>query len=128
RVNPTFDRVSLPANITLRERQRRAAGYRDLLAHQIESRHQLSHRMLYLQTSVHLEKIKIARHVRIEKLNCAGAHVVHAPGNLDRRLAHPLSQIFIVEWRWTLLNHLLVTPLNRAFALAEMDVVTMLVS
>src|SRR3954451_9956008 len=84
--------------------------------------------MLNLETSIHLEKIKLASHVRIEELNCAGAHVVHAPGNLDRRLAHPLSQIIIVEWRRTFLNHLLVTPLNRAFALAEMDVVTKLVS
>src|SRR6185295_11712528 len=99
RVDTTLDGVTLPTNVTLRKRKRGARGHRDLFAHQVEPGNQFSHRMLYLQAGVHLEKIKFARHVGVKELDRSGADVAHATGNLDRSVAHTLPQIHIIDWR-----------------------------
>src|SRR6266851_3984942 len=76
-VDSTFDRVAAPLNVFLSERQTRSGGHRDLLTHQIKTSHQLSNRVLDLQASIHLEKIKLAGRIGREKFNRAGANVIY---------------------------------------------------
>src|SRR5260370_4966435 len=60
--------------------QRLSFGDVDLQAHQIESGHQLSHRMLYFNASVHFDEIKFARRSN-DELNGACTGVSHGPSN-----------------------------------------------
>ena len=50
----------MPTHIFLFERQDRAGGHVDLLAHQIEAGDQFRDGMLNLQTRVHFQKVKFA--------------------------------------------------------------------
>src|SRR5687768_12714653 len=80
--------------------------------------------MLNLQTRVHFKEIELARCVSHQKLNCSRSRVVHSPRELDRSRAHLFTQRRVVDWRGTFLDHLLMTPLNRTLALAQMHDVT----
>ncbi len=77
--------------------------------------------MLDLKTRVHLEKIEVARRVCEQKLDCAGAGVVHRTPDLHRRFTHAPAQVRIVDRRGTFFDHFLMATLNRALTFAEMD-------
>src|SRR5437870_2137637 len=124
-INATLDSVTVPTHVSLRKRQRRSGRDLDLLAHQIDARDQLCHRMLDLQTRVHLEKIKFASHIGVKKLDSAGADITHSFSNPNRRRPHALSQLGVIDWRRTFFDYLLMTTLNRALALAKMYHVAM---
>src|SRR5690349_8345716 len=83
--------------------------------------------MLDLKTRVHLEKIELTRRVREQELNSARARVVHRATDLHCRFAHTRAQVGIVDRRRALFDHFLMAPLDRAFTLAEMDHVAMIV-
>src|SRR5437868_8156214 len=51
---------------------------------------------LDLKTRVHLEKIKLVRHIREQKLNRTRARVIHCATDLHCRFAHPPPQLRIV--------------------------------
>src|SRR6185312_2673968 len=88
---------------------------------------ELGHRMLDLQPRVHLEEIE-ALVLAGDELDSAGAVVADRLGERDRLLAHLLAGRRIEERRWRLLDDLLIAALDRAFALAEMDDVAVLVA
>ena len=113
--------MTIPLDVLLVERQRRAVGNCDLFAHQIDSGNQFSNRMLNLETRVHLQEIEFARGVGDQKLYRACADVINSSREFDRRLAHLFAQRRVVYWRRTLFNHFLMTALNRTFAFAQMD-------
>src|SRR6185369_3129308 len=92
------------------------------------SRRELRHRMLDLQTRVHLQKVEIVSRIGNEKLDRARARVVHRASDLNRGFTHAMAQIRIVDRRRTLFDHFLMATLNRTLALAEMDHVAIFVA
>ena len=116
--------MAWPENSTsaLAERQRLAGGEADLLADEIDSGDQLGHRVLDLQPRVHLDEVELA--VLIEELDRAEAAIVQLAQRIDDHRAEPLALRRIERRRGRLLDHLLVSALQRAVALAQMDDVT----
>src|SRR5687767_5343864 len=53
---------------------------------------------------------------------------MHGPGQLHRLLAHGLTCPSIEQRQGRLLDDLLIAPLDRAFALAQMDYIAVLVA
>ena len=82
--------------------------------------------MLDLQAGVHFQKIKSVRLVE-QKLDRASPHIIDRLRRLDRRRAHLLAQFWRHDRTGRFLDHLLVPPLYRAVALAEMDSVALAV-
>ena len=80
--------------------------------------------MLDLQPSVHLEEVEVAVAVD-DELDRAGGVVADRAGQGHGLLAHRSARRLVQERRGRLLDHLLVAPLDRAFALAEMDEVAL---
>ena len=83
--------------------------------------------MLDLKPRVHLEEIEIAVLVD-DELDGAGGVVADGLGQRDGLRPHRLAGLGVEERARRLLDHLLVAPLDRAFALAEMDDVAVLVA
>ena len=76
--------------------------------------------MLDLEPRVHLEEIEVA--VRPDdELHGAGASVAHGLRERHSLCAHCRARLLVQERRRRLLQDLLVAPLDGAFALAEMD-------
>src|SRR6266571_7843089 len=121
RIDSTLNRVAVPTDFILFERKRRPIRDRDLFAHEVDSSHEFSHRMLDLQARVHLEEIKLTRGFSDEKLNRAGANIIHRARDLDRGFAHLHAQRRIVDRGRAFFDDFLVAALNRALALAEMN-------
>ena len=87
---------------------------------QIAAGYKFGHRMLDLKPRIHLEEEEVAFAID-QKLNRARVLVARGARDADGGLAHSASQILIDDWRWALLEHLLMTPLKRAFALTKVD-------
>ena len=100
-----------------REAQRLAARHADLLAHEVDARHELGDGVLHLEAGVHLEEPELA--VLVEELDGAGVVVAARLGDLHGRLAHRLARLGREGRRRALLDQLLVAPLGRAVALAH---------
>src|SRR5207248_9278079 len=96
-----------------------AGGDANLLLHQIEPRQHLGDRMLDLQPGIHFDEIELA--VLIKKLDGTGPFIAE----LFHRLRHPPADrlaLLGIEGRGVrLLPYLLMAPLQRAVALAEMN-------
>ena len=122
-IKPCLDRMTVDTHLVLRKRQPFARRHAQLPFDQVDPGHHLGHRMLDLQPRIHLEEIVIA--VRPEhEFDRA------SPDIADRRCgAQPVradhgAKIIAKRRRRRLLDHLLVPPLGRAVALAEMDEIT----
>ena len=89
----------------------------DLLAHEVDARHELGDRVLHLEPGVHLEEPELA--VLVEELDGAGVVVAARLGDLHGGLAHGLARLGREGRRRALLDQLLVAPLGRAVALAD---------
>jgi len=76
--------------------------------------------MLDLKPGIHLEEVEVALAVD-EKLNSSRILVARCARDGDGGFAHAPSQFNVDDWRRAFLEHLLMTPLKRAFALAEVD-------
>src|SRR5262245_56701711 len=76
--------------------------------------------MLDLETGVHLEEVEFLRRIEQELDGSGGAIADRARGG-DCGLAHFFPQRGRDGRRWRLLDHLLLPPLDRAVALAEMN-------
>ena len=104
----------------LREAERLTTGDTQLQLDQIESGDRLGHGMLDLQAGVHFHEIELAALVE-QELQRAGPLVAQRADGGDRDLAHPRTQLWRDGRRRRFLDQLLVPPLHRAVALAEMD-------
>ena len=102
-----------------RHRERRAGGDAELLDHDVDAGDRLRHRMLDLQPRVHLDEVELA--VLVEELDRAGAGIAEIGDRVGDGLADPLALRVVQRRRRRLLPDLLVAPLQRAVALAEMD-------
>mmetsp|Transcript_7497 Transcript_7497/g.19307 ORF Transcript_7497/g.19307 Transcript_7497/m.19307 type:complete len:224 (-) Transcript_7497:432-1103(-) len=83
--------------------------------------------MLHLETGVHLHEIKLLILGVHDELNGARADVAHRLGRTHGSLPQLASQLGAQTRGWGLLDDLLVSPLNRAVALEEVDGVAVLV-
>ena len=100
--------------------QRLALGDANLQRHQIEPGDHLGHRVFNLQPGVHLEEIERAALLE-QELHRAGTAVIDAARSLDRRRTHARTQLIVHHRTRRFLDHLLMTTLHRAVALAEVQ-------
>ncbi len=82
--------------------------------------------MLDLQPGVHLQEVEVAVLVD-DELDGARRLVIHGLGERHRLRAHVFAGGLVEERRRRFLDHFLVTPLQRAFALVEVHSVAMAV-
>src|SRR6478736_5042979 len=117
-VDPALDRMPGERHVPLLEGQALPCGNPDLLLHDIHAGQELRDRVLYLQAGVHFEEEEASLVVH-QELEGAGVRVLHGTRRVHDRTSelasHPIGQ----RDRRRLLQQLLVTPLNRAFALAQ---------
>ena len=119
-VDAALDRMAAQPDVLLAHGQRLAGGDHDLLADQIEPRHQLGDRVLDLDARVHLHEV--VRAVRVEKaLDRSGRPVAGGPRRVDGDRADPCPESRVDGRGGRLLDELLVAALHRAVALAEVD-------
>ena len=109
------------------DRKLLAGGDADHLLDQIDAGDELGHRMLDLQPRVHLQEVE-ALVLPGDELDGAGGVVADRLRQRDRLRAHLLARRLVEQRRRRLLDDLLVAALDRAFALAEMDDVAVLVA
>ncbi len=106
-------------DVLLAERERLAGRDADLLADDVDARHELRDRVLDLEARVHLEEEEALADE--QPLDRAGAAVADRARGLDGDRADPLAQRRRDRRPGRLLDELLVAPLDRAVALAEVD-------
>ena len=104
-----------------------AGGDADHLLDEIDAGDEFGHGMLDLQARVHFQEVE-ALVLAGDELDGAGGIVVHRLGQRDRLLAHLAPRRLIEQRRRRFLDDLLVAALDRAFALAEIDDVAVLVA
>ena len=83
--------------------------------------------MLDLQPRIHLQEIE-ALVLAGDEFDRAGGIVIHGLGERDRLFAHLAAGGLVEQRRRRFLDHLLIAALDRAFALAEIDHVAVLVA
>eukprot|EP00754_Rhynchopus_humris_P039735 Rhum_TRINITY_DN22840_c0_g1::Rhum_TRINITY_DN22840_c0_g1_i1::g.176253::m.176253 len=114
-------------DVLLAHRQVQALGRAEHLVHQVQARDLLRHRVLDLQTRVHLEEVEVL--VLVDKhLNRAGRVVVDRARERHSLLTHRGTRVRVDEGRGCLLDDLLVPALDRALALRQVHDVAQLVS
>ena len=80
-------------NIFLLDRQLLACRHTNLKMHEIQSGHQLCHRMLHLQTRIHLKEVEIPLLIDKE-LDRSCVRVPGGPSGLHRDLAHSAPHLW----------------------------------
>ena len=119
-VEPDLDGVAVELGVDGLGGKWQTLGHEQLQADEVESRHQLRDGVLDLQAGVHLEKGEAAVGQE-EEFDGAGADVADGPGRRHRRGAHLRSQGRRHGGGGALLDDLLVTSLDRALTLEQMD-------
>ncbi|CFK91655.1 Uncharacterised protein [Burkholderia pseudomallei] len=121
RVDPAFERGAAQCDVALREAQRLAVRDAQHLAHEIDARDRLRHRMLDLDARVHLDEVELAARVVEQILERARAAIAHLPRETRRRCAQRIAQRGRERRRRRFLENLLAPPLQRAFAFEQMN-------
>src|SRR5262249_13644081 len=121
-VNATFDSGPAHLYLLLSEAERLASRDPYLLVHQVAANHQLGHRMLDLQPSVHFQEVEMLFLID-QEFNGSGVRVAGCPRDVGCGLAHSAAQFGIEKRRRAFLQNLLMAPLKRAFTLPQIDVV-----
>ena len=98
----------------------------NLFLHQVAAVNLFGDRVLHLDARVHLDEV-IMPVVIDQELHRAGVLITDRLRQLDRGVAHFLAQPAVMKRRRTFLDHLLVAPLDRAIALAQVNGVAVLV-
>src|SRR6185369_13936562 len=106
--------------LALCDRYRLAGGDAQLPLDEIDVDELLGQRVLDLQPRVHLDEPERAASVE-QELDCAGAAVADRARDRDGGVAHRSPERGRHRRRGRFLDDLLVAPLQRAVALAEMD-------
>ncbi len=99
---------------------RLSRGDAKLLAHEIDTVHELRNRMFDLDARVHLEEVEFARR-REQEFDRAGTDVPDRARRRRRRFRQAAAQRRRHGDRWRLLDQLLMAALDAAFALAQRD-------
>jgi len=112
--------VALEPDVLLPESEAVACRDPQLLLDEVEARDGLGDRVLDLEPRVDLEEVERAALVE-QELGRAGIDVARRAREADRRVAHRGAEVVVDRGGRRLLDQLLVTPLDRAFALPEVD-------
>src|SRR5512147_1057023 len=118
RVDPALDRVAGKTNVALSEAERNSRRYPHHLANEIQAADHFGYRMLDLQSRVHLDEVELA--ALVEELERADAAVAQADRRFGREPPDAGTCLAFECWGGRLLEHLLVTSLQRAIAFAKM--------
>jgi len=110
-IDATLNGPAVDDHVLLAQAQPPAAGDAQLLLNDVDARHQLRHRMLHLDASVHLQEVEVPVAVE-QELNRPGVDVVDRARRGHGHIAHPPSQIGIDDKRWRFLDELLVAALE----------------
>ena len=125
-IDAGLDRPTGQLNVVLSDSQRLAGCDTELLLDQIEPGHQFGHRVLDLKARVHLEEVEGFFGID-DELYRAGALIADRPGQCDRLGRHRRPRGGVEERRRRLLDDFLMAPLDRAFALAEVNAIAVAV-
>src|SRR4029078_9930679 len=125
-IDAAFDGVAVKLHIALLDGEVGSGGNSDLLEDQVDVGDHLGHRMLDVNACVHLNEVEFA--VLIQEFDGTDTEILDLAHCLSDRLADRVPRIGIDGGRWNSLPNLLVTPLQGAIALAEMDGVAMAVT
>ena len=121
-VDAGLDGPAVERDVVLREAEPLALRDADHVAHQVAAGDELRHRVLDLKAGVHLQEIEAL--VRIDdEFDRAGGGVADGLGKLHRLASHRAARRLVEEGGGRLLHDLLVAPLHRALALAEVDAI-----
>ena len=115
-----FYGMAMLADVFLMELKRLTIGYENLLFHQIHSHHFFGDGMLHLKTGVHFQKIKLMVFVNKE-LNRASTLISNSFGCGYGFGSHLVAKVEVEERRRAFFHNLLMSTLNRAFTVEEMN-------
>src|SRR5262249_31587352 len=101
-------------------------GDTELLQHDVNSRDHFRHGVFNLQTGVYLQEIEVLITVK-QKLYGARRSVSRRAGRIDCDFAHFCPQVGVYGHRGRYFNELLVPPLDRALAFAQVHYVAVMV-
>ncbi len=116
----------LQGDILLPNLQRLSGGDGNLVAHDVDGRDLLGHRMFDLNARVHFHEIEMPVLIQ-KKLDRAGIVVLHRSSDGDRGLAHLGAQLGREDERRRDFDQFLVAPLNGAIAFPEVNDIAVLV-
>mmetsp|Transcript_24837 Transcript_24837/g.80003 ORF Transcript_24837/g.80003 Transcript_24837/m.80003 type:complete len:494 (-) Transcript_24837:45-1526(-) len=118
-VHTRLDCMPIDGQILLPDWQRVACCHTQLPLHQVVARDHLRHRVLHLQTSVHLAEVELTTVAVEHELHSASALVLDGFRGRHSSLAHAAAQLLRHVRRWRFFQHLLVPPLHRAVTLEQ---------
>ena len=105
-----------------------AGGDANLFLHDVDAGHHLGDRMLHLDAGVHLHEVEVALVVH-QELERAGVGVLHGAARRPTTSAPILRRtLSVAPRRRRLFEQLLVAPLDRALALAQVHDVPVMVA
>ncbi len=126
-IDARFHRPAGQFHVALLQRKLLACRDADHLLDEIDAGDEFGDRMLDLQPRVHLQKVE-ALVLPGDELDGAGGVVTDRLGERDGLRAHLRARGFIEQRRRRFLDDLLVAALDRAFALAQMNDIAVLVA
>src|SRR5262245_11579694 len=126
-IDPALDRVAGERHLALLERQPLASGDPNLLLDDVDAGHHFGDRVFDLQPRVRFHEVEVTVGVH-QELERAGVRVLHGLGGVDDGAAHLPPQLLAERGRRRLFDQLLMPPLDRALALAEVDDVAVVIA
>src|SRR5262249_33820130 len=126
-IDAALDRPAFELDVALLEQKPLAGGDADHLLDQIDAGDEFGHRMLDLKPRIHFQEIE-ALVLAGDEFDSAGAVVANRFSERDRLLAHFRARLLVKKRARRLFQYLLIASLDRTFAFAEIDDVTMLVA
>ena len=122
-IEAAFHRPTVDLQIGLGKRQLFTLRHPDHLFDQIDAGDQFGDRMFDLQPGVHLQKVEIARAID-DEFHRPGRLIAYRTGQRTGLFTHRLTGGCIEKRRGRFFDNLLISPLNRAFALVQIDAVS----
>src|SRR5574343_1041144 len=118
-IDTTLDGVTAELDVFLAEAQLFAGRNADLFLHDIDAGNHFGDRVFDLNAGVHFDEVELA--VFIEELEGAGAAIANLATGFGTTFTNLGNQFFRDARCRGFFNHLLVTTLHRAIALAQID-------
>jgi len=118
-IDAHFDGMAIDLQILLRDRQGQACGHADLFAHKVHTENGLGDRVFDLKPGVHFDEKELA--VFIQEFDGAGTAIADIGHGLGAGFANARAGFGVNRGAGRFFQHLLVAPLQRTVALAQMD-------
>jgi hypothetical protein len=126
-INPDFDRVPVYGQLVLCIGYFFPFGNFDLQLYQINPCDCFRHRVLDLQSRVHLQEVEVQLLIHNE-LDCSCVVISAGLCNVDSRSTHGATNFRSQYGRRRFLYYFLMPPLNRTLAFEQMDNISMLIA